>query len=273
MKNDFDEIYKSIVKSCLKQGDPRFDRTGTGRLSIFGKSFEIDLQNQFPLLSLKHTPLRLVFEELMWMLRGETNVLKLKEKNVSIWDEWADETGDLGPVYGAQWRGSAETQLDVFRAPDQIKELIWALKNNPASSRMMVNAWNVYQLDDMALPPCHFAFQCFVKGGDQLSLMVHQRSADVFLGLPFNIASYALLTHLLAQSVGMHADRLIWTGGDIHIYKNHTDQCEQLLQREPFRPCSILINRKCEDVWSWSFEDVTLSNYAYHPSIKADVAV
>jgi thymidylate synthase len=276
--NQFDFQYVNLVNQCIGARS-RKDRTGVGRRSVFGKRIEIDLRDGFPLLTIKQTPFRLIFEELLWMLRGETNVKSLQAKNVHIWDEWADEHGNLGPIYGEQWRTCTDSEGYDRRGHceviDQIDNLQRLLRNDPTSSRMLVNAWNVAEIDKMHLPPCHFAFQCFVGGKNmnRLSLQVHQRSADVFLGLPFNIASYALLTHLLAATVGMLPHRLIWTGGDVHLYENHIEEAEKLSSLESFSMPLLQVYFPKKNVWGYEFEDVKLTDYKSGPAIKANVAI
>lgn len=261
--------YVALMKQVLSQGTPKRDRTNTGTLSIFGHQMRFNLQEGFPLVTTKRCHIRSVIHELLWFLRGETNIHTLKENNVSIWDEWADENGDLGPIYGKQWR---DWETPDGRHIDQISNVVTQLKQNPDSRRIIVSAWNPAELDKMALPPCHAFFQFYVVN-DRLSCQLYQRSCDVFLGLPFNIASYALLTHMLAQQTGLQVGDFVWSGGDIHLYSNHLDQVNEQLSREP-RPLPELVIRRCPpSVFEYHFNDFDILNYDPHPAIKAPVAV
>jgi thymidylate synthase len=257
------------MRHVLEHGDEKTDRTGTGTLSVFAYQMRFSLRNEFPLLTTKKLHIRSIIHELLWFLQGDTNVHYLKENGVSIWDEWADETGELGPVYGKQWR---RWECSDGRTVDQISTLVDNLKNRPDSRRHLVTAWNPGEIDRMALPPCHALFQFYVADG-KLSCQLYQRSADVFLGVPFNIASYALLTLMLAQVCGYQPGEFIWTGGDCHLYLNHLDQAREQLSRE-LRPLPVMrLNPVIDDIFAFRFEDFTLSDYDPHPHIKAAVAV
>ena len=260
--------YEDLLRDILDNGSRRDDRTGTGTLGVFGRQMRFDLSRGFPLLTTKKLHLRSIIVELLWFLRGDTNTGWLKENGCSIWDEWADENGDLGPVYGKQWRSWATPD---GRSIDQIERLIEGLKTNPNSRRHIVSAWNPADVEDMALPPCHCLFQFFVADG-KLSCQLYQRSADVFLGVPFNIASYSLLTHMFAQQAGLTVGELIWTGGDCHIYNNHIEQVKEQLSREP-RPYPQLELRKAPSLFEYSFDDIKVVGYDPHPTITAEVAV
>lgn len=292
-----DEKYLSYLSDVLENGHRSDDRTGTGTIKTFGRRLEFDLSDGFPLLTTKAVWFKGVFEELMWMLRGETNIQPLVQEGVSIWTDWpyeqykecvkkpvpqeefenrvarddsfARDFGDLGPVYGKQWRD--------FDGVDQIQRLLDGLRNNPDSRRHVVNAWNPAKLEDMALPPCHYGFQCWTReledGGRELSLMWNQRSVDSFLGLPFNIASYALLTHLLAQQVGMKPGKVVFSGGDCHIYYNHTDQVREQLSREPRQPPTLSLPDPPDSITGYEFSDVEAVGYNPHPPIKAPISV
>jgi thymidylate synthase len=257
------------MKQALDYGARKDDRTGVGTVSIFGYQMRFDLSQGFPLVTTKRLHLKSIIYELLWFLRGETNIKYLTEHGVSIWNEWADENGDLGPVYGAQWRAWRTAD---GRAIDQISDLIEQIKTNPDSRRLMVSAWNVGELDRMRLQPCHALFQLYVAGG-KLSCQLYQRSADIFLGVPFNIASYALLTRMIAQQCDLEAGEFIWTGGDCHIYLNHLEQARLQLGREPFPPPQLIIKRKPESIFDYQFEDFEITNYQAHPRIAAPVAV
>ncbi len=260
--------YLSLLDHVLHHGIKKGDRTGTGTLSIFGYQLRFDLGKGFPLVTTKKVHLRSIIHELLWFLRGNTNISYLKDNGVSIWDEWADENGDLGPIYGAQWRNWPSTDGQI----DQIKTLVHQIKNNPDSRRLMVCSWNVSQLNQMALPPCHVLFQLYVAGG-KLSCQLYQRSADVFLGVPFNIASYALLTQMLAQVCQLQPGDFIHTFGDAHLYLNHVEQANLQLSRLP-RPLPVMkINPDIMDIFDFRFTDFELSGYDPHPHIKAPVAV
>jgi len=260
--------YLNLLRDILDNGVRRDDRTGTGTLGVFGRQIRFDLQKGFPLLTTKKLHTRSIFIELLWFLRGETNIAWLKENGVSIWDEWADAEGDLGPVYGKQWRSWATPNGDSL---DQITRLVHGLKTNPNSRRHIVSAWNPADVDDMALPPCHCLFQFFVAEG-KLSCQLYQRSADVFLGVPFNIASYALLTHMVAQVVGLEPGEFVHTFGDAHLYLNHLEQAELQLTRQPL-PFPTLTVAPRDDLFAFELTDFQLSGYEPWPHIKAAVAV
>ncbi len=260
--------YLDLLQHILDKGVAKEDRTGTGTLSVFGYQMRHDLQEGFPLLTTKKLHLRSIIYELLWFLKGDTNIRFLKENKVRIWDEWADEAGELGPIYGAQWRRWESGSKTV----DQISTLIQQIRENPDSRRLLVNAWNVGQLDQMALPPCHVLFQFYVAEG-RLSCQLYQRSADSFLGVPFNIASYSLLTLMIAQVCGLKPGSFVHTFGDVHLYQNHLDQARMQLQREP-RPLPVMhLNENVKDIFSFTFEDFSLSGYDPHPHIAAPVAV
>ena len=261
--------YLDLMRTILDEGHYKADRTGTGTYSIFGYQMRFDLQKGFPLLTTKKLHLRSIIYELLWFLRGDTNIQYLHDHNVTIWDEWADENGDLGPVYGKQWR-SWETPDG--RVIDQITNLIEQIKRNPDSRRLMVSAWNPADVDQMALPPCHTMFQFYVSNGE-LSCQLYQRSADVFLGVPFNIASYALLTMMVAQVCGLKPKDFVHTFGDAHIYSNHVEQAKLQLSREPRSLPQMRINPSVNSIFDFQYEDFTLENYDPHPHIKAEVAV
>ncbi|MET3762678.1 thymidylate synthase [Sphingomonas sp. UYEF23] len=263
------QAYLDLMRRVLDHGTPQMDRTGTGTLSVFGHQMRFDLAAGFPLLTTKKLHLRSIVIELLWFLRGDTNVDWLRERKVSIWDEWADEKGDLGPVYGKQWR---DWETADSRHIDQIAELIEQIKTNPASRRQIVSAWNPGDLHAMALAPCHCLFQTHVANG-KLSLQLYQRSADIFLGVPFNIASYALLTMLLAQQCDLEPGEFIWTGGDCHLYSNHLDQAREQLSRTPGPPPRLEILRKADAIDGYAYEDFVLHDYVAQPHIKAAVAV
>ncbi len=263
------EQYLQLCKDVLKTGVKKEDRTGTGTISTFGYQMRFDLQKGFPLLTTKKLHLKSIIHELLWFLNGDTNVKYLQDNGVRIWNEWAKENGELGPVYGHQWR--SWTGADG-KTVDQISELITALKSTPDSRRLIVNAWNVAEIPNMALPPCHCMFQFYVAEG-KLSCQLYQRSADVFLGVPFNIASYALLTLMIAQAVDLEPGEFVHTFGDTHIYLNHLEQVELQLSREP-RPLPIVkLNPDVKDIFSFKFEDFTLEGYDPHPHIKGVVSV
>ena len=261
--------YLDLMRTILDEGHFKADRTGTGTYSIFGYQMRFDLQKGFPLLTTKKLHLRSIIYELLWFLRGDTNIQYLHDHNVTIWDEWADENGDLGPVYGKQWRS---WEAPDGRVIDQITSLIEQIKRNPDSRRLMVSAWNPADVDQMALPPCHTMSQFYVSNGE-LSCQLYQRSADVFLGVPFNIASYALLTMMVAQVCGLKAKDFVHTFGDAHIYSNHVEQAKLQLSREPRPLPQMRINPDVKSIFDFQYEDFTLENYDPHPHIKAEVAV
>jgi thymidylate synthase len=261
--------YLQLMEHVLAQGVDKADRTGTGTRSVFGYQMRFDLNEGFPLVTTKKCHLRSILHELLWFLQGDTNVAYLHENNVSIWDEWADDNGNLGPVYGAQWR-SWPTQSG--KAIDQISQVIAEIKSNPDSRRLIVSAWNVGELDKMALAPCHALFQFYVADG-KLSCQLYQRSCDVFLGLPFNIASYALLTMMVAQQCDLQLGDFVWTGGDTHLYSNHMEQTKLQLSREPHALPTMRLLRKPESIFDYQFDDFLLENYQPHPHIKAPVAI
>lgn len=261
--------YLALMDLILKEGTPKSDRTGTGTLSIFGHQMRFDLSKGFPLVTTKKCHLRSIIHELLWFLKGETNIQYLHENNVTIWDEWADEAGNLGPVYGKQWRSWPKSDGQTI---DQIARVVDDLNNNPDSRRIIVSAWNVGELDQMALAPCHAFFQFYVADG-KLSCQLYQRSCDVFLGLPFNIASYALLTHMLAQQCELEVGDFVWTGGDVHLYSNHLEQTRLQLTREPRALPQLNIKRKPESIFDYQFDDFEITGYDPHPPIKAPVAI
>ncbi len=261
--------YLDLMRHVLEQGHRKDDRTGTGTLSVFGWQMRFDLQEGFPLVTTKRLHVRSIVHELLWFLRGDTNIGYLKENGVSIWDEWADEDGELGPVYGKQWR---RWEAADGRTVDQITQLVEGLRRNPDSRRHLVVAWNPGEVDRMALPPCHALFQFYVAGG-RLSCQLYQRSADIFLGVPFNIASYALLTMMIAQVCRLEPGEFVWTGGDCHLYANHLDQAREQLSREPRPLPQMRLNADIEDLLAFRFEDFSLEGYDPHPHIKAPVAV
>jgi len=261
--------YLDLMRSVLDQGVQRPDRTGTGTLSVFGYQMRFDLAEGFPLLTTKRLHLKSILYELLWMLRGETNVRYLQDNGVHIWDEWADERGELGPVYGAQWRSWRSADGETV---DQIARVAEQIRRNPSSRRLLVSAWNPAEADRMALPPCHTLFQFYVYDG-RLSCQLYQRSADVFLGVPFNIASYALLTHMMAQATGLQPWEFVHTFGDAHLYLNHLDQARVQLDRDPRPLPRIRLNPAVESIFDFQFSDFELLNYDPHPHIKAPVSV
>jgi thymidylate synthase len=261
--------YLDLMRHVLEHGTKKDDRTGTGTLSVFGWQMRYDLAAGFPLVTTKKCHLRSIIHELLWFLQGDTNIRYLKENGVSIWDEWADENGDLGPVYGHQWRSWPARDGGTI---DQISEVVKTLKTNPDSRRIIVSAWNVADLDRMALAPCHAFFQFYVADG-KLSCQLYQRSADIFLGVPFNIASYALLTLMMAQVTGLKPGDFIHTLGDAHLYLNHLDQAREQLSRSPRSLPTMTLNPAVQSIFDFSFEDFTLEGYDPHPAIKAPVAV
>lgn len=261
--------YEDLLRHVFEHGTRKADRTGTGTRSVFGHQMRFDLSEGFPLVTTKKVHLKSIIYELLWFLRGDSNVRWLQQHGVSIWDEWAREDGDLGPVYGVQWRSWPSPDGQHI---DQITQVIDTLKTNPDSRRILVSAWNVGELDRMALMPCHALFQFYVADG-KLSCQLYQRSADLFLGVPFNIASYALLTHMVAQQTGLQAGDFIWTGGDCHIYDNHTEQVQTQLGRSPFAYPHLRIQRQPASIFDYAFEDFEIVGYQHHPAIKAPVAV
>ncbi|MED5611250.1 thymidylate synthase [Pseudomonas sp. JH-2] len=261
--------YLDLMRHVREHGTFKSDRTGTGTYSVFGHQMRFDLGEGFPLVTTKKCHLKSIVHELLWFLKGSTNIAYLKENGVSIWDEWADENGELGPVYGYQWRSWPAPD---GRHIDQIANLMTMLKNNPDSRRLIVSAWNPALIDEMALPPCHALFQFYVADG-KLSCQLYQRSADIFLGVPFNIASYALLTLMVAQVAGLQPGDFIWTGGDCHLYANHLEQADLQLTREPLALPTMKLNPAVKDLFDFRFEDFELVGYEAHPHIRAPVAV
>jgi thymidylate synthase len=261
--------YLELLRAIRDRGDRKDDRTGTGTLSLFGYQMRFDLADGFPVLTTKKLHLRSIIHELLWFLKGDTNIAYLRDHGVTIWDEWADENGELGPVYGAQWRAWRTAGGDHI---DQIQRALDLIRKDPSSRRIIVSAWNVGELDKMALAPCHALFQFHVSQG-RLSCQLYQRSADVFLGVPFNIASYALLLAMMAQQTDLAPGELIWTGGDCHLYLNHLEQAQQQLAREPFPLPRLVIKRRPASLFDYRFEDFELAGYRAHASIKAPIAV
>lgn len=260
--------YESLLRHVMDAGTPKQDRTGTGTTSVFGHQMRFDLSQGFPLITTKKVHLKSIVGELLWFLKGDSNVGWLQENGVRIWNEWADQDGELGPVYGVQWRSWPTPDGGHI---DQIQEVLETLKSNPDSRRMIVSAWNVSELDKMALMPCHAFFQFYVADG-KLSCQLYQRSADLFLGVPFNIASYALLTHMVAQQVGLEVGDFIWTGGDCHIYNDHREQVTEQLTRTPYEFPTLKLN-KAQSLFDYTFADVVIEGYQHHPAIKAKVSV
>ena len=263
------KAYLGLLQDVLDNGAVKADRTGTGTVSVFGRQLRFDLQKGFPLLTTKKIHWKSVVHELLWFLKGDTNVDYLQKNGVRIWNEWADENGNLGPVYGSQWRSWPAPNGEHI---DQISEVIDSLKNNPDSRRHIVSAWNVGALDEMALPPCHLLFQFYVAN-NRLSCQLYQRSCDVFLGVPFNIASYSLLTHMVAEQCGYEVGEFVWTGGDVHLYQNHLEQAKLQLTRTPGPLPTLSIQQKPVDIFNYHFDDFVLNNYEAAPHIKAAVAV
>lgn len=263
------QVYLDLLKHILDTGVDKSDRTGTGTRSVFGYQMRFNLQDGFPLVTTKKLHTRSIFHELLWFLTGDTNIKYLKDNNVSIWDEWADENGNLGPVYGKQWRSWQGADGTVI---DQIKQVIHQIKHSPDSRRMIVSAWNVADINQMKLPPCHALFQFYVANG-KLSCQLYQRSADVFLGVPFNIASYALLVHMMAQVCDLEVGDFIHTLGDAHLYSNHIEQAQLQLTRAPRPLPTIRLNPDVKDIFEFKYEDINIEGYDPHPHIKAEVAV
>ncbi len=263
------KAYLDLMRHVRTQGVYKSDRTGTGTYSVFGYQMRYDLQQGFPLVTTKKVHLRSIIHELLWFLKGDTNIAYLKENGVSIWDEWADEQGNLGPVYGYQWRSWPNSNGG---AVDQISNLIQQIKTNPDSRRLLVSAWNPALVDEMALPPCHCLFQFYVADG-RLSCQLYQRSADIFLGVPFNIASYALLTHMIAQVCDLEVGDFVHTLGDAHLYANHLEQTDLQLSRESFALPQVKLNPAIKDLFQFTFDDISIENYQHHDAIKAPVAV
>lgn len=261
--------YQELLRQILTTGTEKTDRTGTGTFSVFGYQMRFNLQDGFPLVTTKKVHMKSIIHELLWFINGDTNIKYLKENGVRIWDEWADDNGDLGPVYGKQWRSWSTPNGEKI---DQLQQVINQLKATPDSRRIIISAWNVGELSEMALMPCHALFQFYVADG-KLSCQLYQRSADVFLGVPFNIASYALLTMMIAQVCGLEAHEFIWTGGDTHIYKNHLEQVKLQLSRAPKTLPRMVLNKSVKDIFNFKYEDFQLVGYEPHPSIKGAVAV
>lgn len=261
--------YLQLLAHVLNEGSNKTDRTGTGTLSVFGYQMRFNLREGFPLVTTKKLHMRSIVHELLWFLRGDTNIAYLNEHGVSIWNEWADSNGDLGPVYGKQWRNWPTAD---GRTIDQLSEVVKQIKATPDSRRLIVSAWNVGELDAMALMPCHAMFQFYVAD-NRLSCQLYQRSADIFLGVPFNIASYALLTHMVAQQCNLDVGDFIWTGGDCHLYSNHLEQAKTQLQREPLPLPQLQIKSKPDSLFAYSFDDFEFVNYQSHPAIKAPIAI
>ncbi|MEE1295397.1 MAG: thymidylate synthase [Bifidobacterium sp.] len=271
-KTDIPTLYEDLLRKILMEGHAKNDRTGTGTISLFGQQMRFDLAKGFPLLTTKRVFFKGIAYELLWFLKGSSNIQYLLDHNVHIWDEWADEDGNLGPVYGVQWRSwPAPTPDDPNHTIDQIANVLETIRTNPDSRRMIVTAWNPAEVDNMALPPCHALFQFYVAD-DRLSCQLYQRSADMFLGVPFNIASYSLLTMMMAQQADLEPGEFVWTGGDCHIYDNHIDQVLEQLSREPY-PYPTMRIRKADSIFDYDYDDFEIVDYQYHPTIKAPVAV
>jgi thymidylate synthase len=263
------KAYQELLNHILVNGTQKEDRTGTGTLSVFGYQMRFDLAQGFPLVTTKKVHMKSIVHELLWFIKGETNIKNLNEVGVSIWDEWADANGDLGPIYGKQWRSWNGANGKVY---DQLADVVNQIKTNPDSRRMIVSAWNVADLQDMRLMPCHALFQFYVANG-KLSCQLYQRSADVFLGVPFNIASYALLTHMIAQVCDLEVGDFVWTGGDTHIYLNHLEQVKTQLSREVLPLAQLVLNQDVKSIFDFNFDDIRIENYQSHAGIKAPVAV
>lgn len=265
--------YLDLIRRIRDEGTYKSDRTGTGTYSVFGHQMRFDLSDGFPLVTTKKLHLKSIIHELLWFIAGDTNIKYLKDNGVSIWDEWADENGDLGPVYGYQWRSWPDSKSAANgETIDQLKNVLNQIKNTPDSRRMLVSAWNVSDVDQMALPPCHCLFQFYVADG-KLSCQLYQRSADVFLGVPFNIASYALLTHMVAQACALEVGDFVHTFGDAHLYSNHIEQADLQLAREPLPLPTLKLNSDVNDLFDFTYDDVTIEGYVSHPHIKAPVAI
>lgn len=264
-----EQQYLDLLQHILDKGTPKTDRTGTGTLSVFGYQMRFDLQQGFPLLTTKKLHTKSIVRELLWFLSGDTNIKYLKDNGVSIWDEWADENGELGPVYGSQWRAWKNEKGEEI---DQITQVIEQIKTNPDSRRLIVSAWNVAEINKMKLPPCHAFFQFYVAN-NRLSCQLYQRSSDVFLGVPFNIASYALLTYMVAQVCNLEVGDFVWTSGDTHLYSNHLEQTKLQLSRTPKGFPQLKLNSSIQNIFDFKYEDIKIENYNPHPAIKAAVAV
>ncbi len=264
--------YLNLLDRLLREGEERTDRTGVGTQGLFGVKMRFSLRDHFPLLTTKKIHFDSVVHELLWFLRGDTNIRYLQENGVKIWDEWADEHGDLGPIYGKQWRRCSSSK-GTGHEIDQIAKLEKNLRNDPFSRRHILSSWNTGEIDDMALPPCHILAQFYVSRAKELSCQFYQRSADVFLGLPFNIASYALLCCMMAKATGMKPSELVFMGGDVHLYKNHLEQAKEQLQRRTPHPFPLLMLGSVESIDSFRYEHIQIENYKYHPHIKAEVAI
>ncbi len=261
--------YEDLLRDVLEHGTHKTDRTGTGTRSVFGRQLRFDLSQGFPLVTTKRVHFKSIAYELLWFLRGESNVGWLRDHGVTIWDEWADAAGELGPVYGVQWRSWPTPSGETI---DQISQVIEQIRTNPDSRRLIVSAWNPADIPDMALAPCHALFQFYVADG-RLSCQLYQRSADLFLGVPFNIASYALLTHMVAQQAGLEVGDFVWTGGDCHIYDNHVEQVTEQLTRAPFPAPTLRLARRPDSIFDYEFDDFVVEGYQHHPAIRAAVAV
>ncbi len=261
--------YLDLMRHVRDNGTVKGDRTGTGTVSVFGHQMRFDLSEGFPLVTTKKLHLRSIIHELLWFLTGDSNIKYLKDNGVSIWDDWADENGDLGPVYGVQWR---KWPTPDGRSVDQISQIMQQLRETPDSRRIMLSAWNVGEIENMALPPCHCLFQFYVADG-KLSCQLYQRSCDIFLGVPFNIASYALLTHMLAQQADLEVGDFVWTGGDCHLYSNHLQQADEQLSRDVLPLPQLQIKRRPDSIFDYQYDDFEIRNYESHPHIKAAVAV
>jgi len=269
MEQYLESQYLKLLREVVEEGDPKSDRTGVGTLSLFGRQLRFDLTKGFPLLTTKEVHWRSIVHELLWFLRGDTNIAYLKENGVSIWNEWADEHGELGPVYGKQWRS---WQTANGESVDQIATVVKTLRENPDSRRLIVSAWNIGDIPQMRLPPCHALFQFYASNG-VLSCQLYQRSADIFLGVPFNIASYALLTQMVAHVCGMKPGDFVHTFGDVHLYNNHIDQAKIQLDRDPREPPKLSFKKECDNLFGFSFDDIDLQGYNPHSRISAPVAV